>query len=574
MWSFLRGALLPNPNPIGFGPADFLELALAALLILIAVAWRPWLATRFERLARRTVVCMLLLAAAPVVLRLLLLPHHPVPTPDIYDEFSHLLVADTLRHFRLANPPHALPQFFETFFTLQQPTYSSIYSLGQGLLMAIGWNLFGLPWGGVLLATAAFCALTYWMLRGWTTPGWALAGGLLAVVEFGPFCQWTNNYWGGALAATAGCLVFGALPRLREAPRARDGALLGLGLAVHMLVRQFESVLLFLAVGLFFLPELRRALRTRAWVRPAAAAALALIPAVLLTLAQNKAVTGSWTTLPEQLSQYQYGVPAALTFQTPPTPHHALTPQQEAEYESQLAFHQGPETLESYLLRLEYRVRFYRFFFLPPLYLAGLAFLTRLREFRYLWMAATLALFALGTNFFPAFQYHYIAAVSCLFILVCVAGLERISRVKIRGQAVGWEAAAVILLLCFAPFLFWYGMHLADDARFSQDARQFETWDGLNHQNPARRIAVARELAEVPGKLLVFVRYQPHHIFQDEWVYNAADIDDARVVWARDLGAEENQQLLRYFPDRAAVLLEPDFRPPRLSPYEAIDNAK
>ena len=75
-----------------------------------------------------------------------------------------------------------------------------------------------------------------------------------------------------------------------------------------------------------------------------------------------------------------------------------------------------------------------------------------------------------------------------------------------------------------------------------------------------------RQLAAMPGKLLVFVRYSPHHIFQEEWVYNAADIDAARIVWARDLGPEENQSLLRYYPDRTPVLLETDFRLPRLSP--------
>ncbi len=49
----------------------------------------------------------------------------------------------------------------------------------------------------------------------------------------------------------------------------------------------------------------------------------------------------------------------------------------------------------------------------------------------------------------------------------------------------------------------------------------------------------------------------------EEWVYNGADIDASRVVWARDLGAE-NKKLLRYYPDRTAWLLEPDSRPPRL----------
>jgi hypothetical protein len=65
------------------------------------------------------------------------------------------------------------------------------------------------------------------------------------------------------------------------------------------------------------------------------------------------------------------------------------------------------------------------------------------------------------------------------------------------------------------------------------------------------------------------VRYWPQHIFQDEWVYNEADIDAARVVWARDLGAAENQKLQHYYPDRTVWLLEPDARTPALSPYRA-----
>ncbi|HLK21292.1 MAG TPA: hypothetical protein VKT81_20215, partial [Bryobacteraceae bacterium] len=65
-----------------------------------------------------------------------------------------------------------------------------------------------------------------------------------------------------------------------------------------------------------------------------------------------------------------------------------------------------------------------------------------------------------------------------------------------------------------------------------------------------------------------FVRYSPRHMFQDEWVYNAADIDGSRVVWARDLGAEENEKLLRYYPGRTALLLESDLQRPQLSPYQ------
>src|SRR5271165_1167390 len=155
---------LPLTNALGMGAGDLVELGLAALFAAIALVWRPWLEPYAARLAQKPVWSILLLAALPVALRLLLLAHHPAPVPDVYDEFSHLLVADTLRHFRLANPAHPFHRFFETFFVLQEPTYSSIYPVGQGLALALGWMIFGTPWAGVLLSTAAFCALTYWML--------------------------------------------------------------------------------------------------------------------------------------------------------------------------------------------------------------------------------------------------------------------------------------------------------------------------------------------------------------------------------------------------------------------------
>lgn len=563
-------SFLPLENPLGFGVSDYLVLALSLLLICGLLAWRPFLETRAKQLANSPVPCMLGLALLVAVLRLLLLPNYPVPVPGIYDEFSHLLVADTLLHLRLANPPHRLHQFFETFFVLQQPTYSSIYPLGQGMILALGRILGGIPWTGVVLCAASLPPLCYWMLRAWTTPGWALFGGFLALFEFGPLSQWMNSYWGGALAAVAGCLVFGALPRVRQHLRSRDAALLGLGLAIHLLTRPFESTFLLASVLLFFVPLLRSRTNMLRLGRPTAVALLILSPAVFLTLLQNKQVTGSWTTLPYQLSQYQYGVPSALTIQKNPVPHNPLTPEQALDYRMQtLAHGPGRDTLSKSLLRLEYRVRFYRFFFLAPLYVALPAFLFALREWRFIWVAVTLAVFALGTNLFPYFQLHYVAAVTGLFVLVSVTGLRQLSRLTIRGQFVGEDAALLLAFLCVLHFGLWYSLNLFDGRGISLALRHYETWDSIGNNAGQRRAAINRQLMQMPGQQLVFVRYSPHHVFQDEWVWNSADIDAAKAVWARDLGPAEDAKLRSYYPRRNVWLVEPDVPSPQLSKYSA-----
>jgi hypothetical protein len=527
-----------------FSASDFVELVLAAALLLMAIVARPFLEPIARRLAPKTIACMLILTTLPLALRVAMLAQHPVPAPVVYDEFGHLLVADTLRHFRFANPPHPIHQFFETFFVLQTPTYASIYPLGQGIMLAIGRAIFGVPWAGVLISTAAVCSLCYWMLRGWTSPGWALLGGALAVIQFGPLSPWMNSYWGGSLVAVAGCLVFGALPRLRASGRIRDGVLLGIGLGIHWLTRPYETVLLGAATLIFLAPSLRSA------VKPISVAGLVVLATLGLSMLQNKQITDSWTTLPYMLSRQQYGVPAAFVWQQNPSPQLQLTREQQLQYQMQNSFRPaGPETIASYFQRLEYRIRYYRFFFLPPLYVALPFFVARLREWRFAWVALTLLLFALGVNFYPFFEAHYLGGLTCLFVLVSVIGLERVSTFNA-------EASRLIIFLCLTHFAFFY-------------TRSF-----FEASPPDPRTVINRQLTLAPGKQLVIVRYWPQHIFQNEWVYNEADIDHARIVWARDLGSSEEQQLLHYYPDRTAWLLEPDAMPPKLSPYRVEEPPK
>jgi hypothetical protein len=543
-------SFLPLHNPIGFGAADFIELALAGLLVVLVLA-HAHLEPFARKLAARTGWCMLTLAGLAIALRLALLPAAPVPAPRGADDFSYLLLSDTLAHFRLANPTHPLHQFFEWSFVLQQPAYSSIYPIGPALALAFGQIVFHSPWAGVLLSTGLFCALCYWMLRGWTTPGWALAGGLLAVFAFGPLCYWTNSCWGGAVSACAGCLAFGALPRLRDHRRIRDAVALGLGVGLQMISRPYESVILDVAVALFLLPSLGRIAK----LTPVAAAAV--LPAVALLAFHNHAVTGNWTSLPYQLSRYQHGVPTTFTFQPDPVPHGHLNIDQRIYYEGQKAVH---DSTPGFFTRLAERLPFTRFFLLPPLCLAIPFFLLLLGQPRYAWVALALAFFVIGSNFYPYFFPHYVAAAACLVLLAVIAGLERLSGFSER-------AARWIVLLCAAHFLFWYGLHAVGDERMLDAMSQFGAWDVIPHGDPEHRLAIEAQLDNAPGRQLVFVRYWPEHGYH-EWIHNGAEIDSQRVIRALDLGPDENEKLIRYYPGRTVWLLEPDAIPPSVTPYE------
>ena len=532
---------LSPDSAIGFGAGDYVALLLAMLLIAWTLRPRKAAAARGPTrvpFAQRTTWGLLFFAALPIVLRLALLRYYPLPIGTGADDFSFLLLGDTFRHFRFANPPHALPQFFEQVFVLQRPTYSSMYPPGQGIVLALGWLIFSTPWAGVLLAEAAFCGLCYWMLRGWTTAGWAFLGGLLAVFEFGPLCYWMNCYWGGAVSACAGCLVFGSLPR-------RNSILLGIGLAIQLLTRPFEFCLLFLCV-LPYLPSFRKALAIPAVILAAAGGVMLL---------QDKQVTGRWTTMPYQLHQYQYGIPASFAFQPNPIPHAQLNSEQEQNYRAGVSIHDE----QNYVERLWFRVRFLRFFFYAPLCVAVLVFVVTLRTRRDLWILGTACVFLLGTNLYPFFYPHYIAAITCLFILISVEGLAKLDRKP--------HTAAGLFVLCAAQFLFWYGIYASGNPQLLAFSRRYESWDYINYGDPQYRRYVAAELARFPGKQLIFVRYSPGHQFS-EWIHNAADVDASRVVFAHDLGVIENQQLLSYYPDRRPWLLEPDENPPALLPYK------
>jgi len=92
------------------------------------------------------------------------------------------------------------------------------------------------------------------------------------------------------------------------------------------------------------------------------------------------------------------------------------------------------------------------------------------------------------------------------------------------------------------------------------------TWYSEDPHN-VQRARLIKQLEREPGQHLVIVRYNPDHEIFEDWVYNSADINSAKVVWARDMGATGNQELIEHFKAHSVWLVEPDETPFRLAPY-------
>src|SRR5580704_5380879 len=242
---------------VSWNQAIFLVEAVLILVSLVFAIPPSKLERALKRLARHR-LAPLAVGAFALALRAIVLPVEPIPIPRGHDEFSYLLQADTFLHGCLANPTHPMWEHFETFHVDQIPTYASMYPPLPGLVLAAGQLLLRTAFGGVWLSVGVMCAVLCWALRGWFTPGWAMLAAFIAAIRLGTFTYWGDSYWGGALAAIGGALLFGALPRLIRASRARDGFLAALGVVILANTRPYEGAVFSVAVGLVALWHIRK----------------------------------------------------------------------------------------------------------------------------------------------------------------------------------------------------------------------------------------------------------------------------------------------------------------------------
>ena len=151
-----------------------------------------------------------------------------------------------------------------------------------------------------------------------------------------------------------------------------------------------------------------------------------------------------------------------------------------------------------------------------------------------------LLVFYLGLALESDLAPQYFAPATVLLFLIATAAVQDISARFPQGKR---RALAIIALFCcigvFEPPRITYPL---SPLRFDL-ARQFFI---------AERKGVLARLDKEPGKLLMFVRYGPHHYIHNEWVYNDPDIDRSRIVWARAMPDGKDEELLRYYSKRRA----------------------
>jgi len=545
-----------------------LVIASGALILFSArnpSSREPVVFRRFERacarLARRKCLSVLLVGLSVIVVRIGLIPILGVPSPRFNDEFSYLLAADTFAHGRLTNPTHPMWIHFESFHIIERPTYMSIYPPAQGLVLAAG-RLLGNPWIGQVLVTALMGSALCWMLQGWLPPQWALFGAALAVLRLGILSYWMNGYWSASIVALGGALVLGSWPRLRKHLRVRDALLMALGLAILANTRPYDGLVFSIPIAfavLFWLLGRNHPAFGRSVPQVIVPIFLFLLVASIATGYYYYRVTGNPFRMAYQVNYTSYGGPPLFLWQTPqpePVYHHEVM---RDFYRWDLNGFETNFTVAGYLRHALEKVGSWWQFYLGPLLtlpLLALPRVVRQRNMRLplLVCGALAAGFTVETWTLP----HYFAPAAGALYLLLVQCMRRLWHWRRGSSAVGQALVRAIPVLACAMILL----------RITAAAVHVQIEPAWPRGN-LDRIEVLRDLARIPGKQLVFVAYGPHHNGDWEWVWNDAEIDRSNIVWARDMGAAANQELLSYFKDRRVWRINGDVSPPQLESYEA-----
>ena len=200
------------------------------------------------------------------------------------------------------------------------------------------------------------------------------------------------------------------------------------------------------------------------------------------------------------------------------------------------------------------------FALIPPLVM--LPWAVRDRRIGFLTLTGIVVVAGLAVETF--FLQHYLAPATALLYALL---LQCMRHLRVRGPR-GLSLVRATPVLCVAlAILRVFAQPLHID--IGRERSITYSWYGAAPVG-LERARILSELENLPGPQLAIVAYAPHHMLND-WVYNAADIDKSKVIWARQMDPGSDRELLNYYKGRQAWLVEPDCNPPRISPFPGSD---
>jgi hypothetical protein len=495
------------------------------------------------RLAEHKKFAILIIMLAVPLMRITLLAILPVPVPGIHDEFSYLLAGDTFAHGRVTNPAHPMREYFETIHVNQVPTYMSKYPPAQGGVLAVG-EILGHPWIGVVLSVALMCGVILWMLQGWLPPRWALLGAILVFLRLGIFSYWINSYWGGAVPAIGGALVIGALPQIVKRQRVLDSLLLGLGVAILANSRPYEGLILCLPAAAYLLSWLVRG-ESPTWRIRIFRVCLPIMGILLFTAMfdfyYNWRGTGDPFLLPYQVNDRAYLNTPLFFWQKLRPPINFENPALDAMYNGWARWY-----WTEYRFAFLNRAAKFVYFFLWPelcLFVGALPWVLRDRRMRFLLLEFGVSMAAMLAAVWS--QPHYAAPILCVLIALLTQGMRHLRKwvVGQREVGIGLTRATVLfsILICVIyTEMAWRNPH----------TNSFVGAEGV-WALPGNwaRAEIISKLDSVPGEHLVIVKASDE-VSKGEWVFNGADLDHGKIIWAHELPGKSLHPLLEYYSTR------------------------
>lgn len=169
----------------------------------------------------------------------------------------------------------------------------------------------------------------------------------------------------------------------------------------------------------------------------------------------------------------------------------------------------------------------------------------RARRMRVLWLAGGLVGLLVVTE--QSGYPHYLSPAAPVVVLFLIQGLRRLAHWRWHGAAFG--PVLVRSLMFIWCLIIGLRSGLLAPWQPPAAAPNYVSWcctDARQHD----REPLQRHLEAESGKQLVIVQNALSSYDTFEWVYNEPSIDQAKIVWASDMGTQGNLELLRYFQGR------------------------